>query len=911
MGCNKKSHRAFVVCLVLILFIWLSSLHAAAALPLHRISVSFDLSNHRIIGTVDLTIPKNVGAIVVGNGLRVTRAAINGKALDPRAKDGRINLPAHPDRSHVLLKYEGVFRGKDGKIDENTIGADGAFLVASWYPAAETELALFSLTARVPQGFQAVSEAEAVAIREVGRERLVNFDFPHPVPSINFVMAPYVVKTDRYREVELEAYLLPEDQGLADRYLAYTKKYLKMYEEMLGPYPFSRFAVVENILPTGYGMPTFTLLGRQVIKLPFIPETSLGHEILHSWFGNSVYVDYESGNWSEGLTAYLADHHYEHLKGKGWQHRRKAIENYESYVHPDNEIPLRYFYSGEDRALRAVGYGKAAMLFHMLKKRVGDKPFGAGLKLLAGEQRFQLTSWRDLERIFSKTSGEDLSDFFDFWLEKKGAIEVSLEKIRLYREGKYHKVEFTTRLTNSPKVVSIPIIIRAENGKERRELLVSSTEQTFGFSLEDKPLEIILDPDYDLFRSLDPTESRPVLSRLLGDPSRTVVLPETDKKIYESLIQELQNRGFDAVSVEDIDHSDLGKKTFLFLGAQSEFKSFFPEMSEPQSGFSLQVRQNPFKPKLVLGLALASDGEEVSGVVPKLFHYGPYSSLKFSKGMNLEKRTASSDRGIRVEVPPPVTGIALDTVLPLAEIISRIAEKTIVYVGEQHDRYGDHLMQLEVIQGLHQRHSKLAIGMEMFQRRYQKALDDFVACETDQQTFLRESRYFSTWRFNYNLYRDILQYAKEHGIPVVALNQDHELVAKVADEGLENLSPEEKEILPREMAFDDVPYEKRLRRVFELHQTEVPGDSAPQVFEYFHQAQILWDETMAESIAAFLADRPDYHLVVLAGSGHLAYGRASPREPTAGPGKAMPQSSPIPENHWSLVWQILSSFQVK
>jgi hypothetical protein len=105
-----------------------------------------------------------------------------------------------------------------------------------------------------------------------------------------------------------------------------------MYEDMLGPYPFRRFAVVENILPTGYGMPTFTLLGRQVLKLPFIPETSLGHEILHSWFGNSVYVDYAKGNWSEGLTSYLADHYYDALKEKGWQYRKKIIENYESYV---------------------------------------------------------------------------------------------------------------------------------------------------------------------------------------------------------------------------------------------------------------------------------------------------------------------------------------------------------------------------------------------------------------------------------------------------------------------------------------------------------------------------------------------------------------------------------------------------
>ncbi len=206
-----------------------------------------------------------------------------------------------------------------------------------------------------------------------------------------------------------------------------------------------------------------------------------------------------------------------------------------------------------------------------------------------------------------------------------------------------------------------------------------------------------------------------------------------------------------------------------------------------------------------------------------------------------------------------------------------MADKDIVYVGERHDRYGDHLVQLEMIRALHQRHPKLAIGMEMFQRRYQKALDDYISGESNEQTFLKQSHYFSTWRLNYHLYRDILQYAKDNGIPVVALNQDNELVSKVADEGLEKLSQEEKDRIPKEMAFDDEGYEKRLRKVFELHQTELGGDSAPQVFEYFHQAQVLWDETMAESIATFLADRPDYYLVVLAGTGHLAYGSGIPK----------------------------------
>ncbi|UCF01120.1 MAG: ChaN family lipoprotein [Deltaproteobacteria bacterium] len=877
MASIQKILFALIGCLVIAGVLCLSSLGRAASLPQHRITISFDLPKHRIYGTMNATIPQSVRTILAGKGLRITKFSINGEAAVAKVEDGRINLPLHPDRTHVRMEYEGVFSDDVRSGVENIIGAKGAFLLDGWYPAAEAELAHFSLEARVPKGFHAVSEAETITTHETGEGRLEVFHFPHPVPHIHFMMAPYVVNKDRHGDVEVATYLLPEDKDLSGLYLAYIKKYLGMYEDMLGPYPFRRFAVVENILPTGYGMPTFTLLGRQILKLPFIPETSLGHEILHSWFGNSVYVDYEKGNWSEGLASYLADHHYDALKEKGWQHRKQIVENYESYVHQDNEISIREFVSEEDRALRAVGYGKTAMFFHMLKNRAGDKAFREGLKQLAQKQRFRITSWQDLEGIFSNTAGEDLSGFFAFWLNNKGSMEVNLSKIRLNRPGSGYDLQFEIRVANSTMPVFIPVVIHTENKQEKHILPISAAAQTLSLPLQERPQKMIVDPDYDLFRRLDPPERSAVLSRLLGDPTRTILVPEANKEIYETLIQALQSQGFKTTSAEEIDHSNLGEKSFLLLGPQTELKSFFPGAPENPTGLFLQIRKNILNPGRVLGLVLAENADEVNGTGRKLLHYGQYSRLQFSGGKNMEKETTVSDRGIQLEVPQPATGIALEAVLPLSEIAFRVADKTIVYVGEKHDRYGDHLVQLEVIQALHRHHPKLAIGMEMFQRRYQKSLDDHISGETEIQTFLKESHYFSTWRFNYHLYEDILQYARANKIPVVALNQDDELVRKVANEGLESLSPEEKGRLPDELNLDDEPYKERLRSVFEMHQATLEGESIPQVFEYFHQAQILWDETMAESIANFLTDHPDYHMVVLAGSGHLAYGAGIPK----------------------------------
>ena len=425
---SKRMRTSLGVCFMWAILLCASLPVNAASLTHHRIDISFDLPNHRIRGSVDATVPSTVRKILVGRYLQITKFKINGKTTAVKLKEGRIHLPRHGDRTRVFIEYEGIFPIEGKGISDGMIGEEGAFLLTGWYPAAEADLSYFSLRATIPKSLHAVSEADYITSRDIGEEKLMIFDFPHPVTNIHFIMSDYVVNKDRYGKVELETYLLPEDKNLAARYLDFSKKYLEMYVDMLGPYPFRRFAVVENILPTGYGMPTFTLLGRQVLKLPFIPETSLGHEILHSWFGNSVYIDYEKGNWAEGLTSYLADHHYEELQKKGWQYRKKAIENYESYIREDNEISIRQFTSGGNRALRAVGYGKTAMLFHMLKKQVGDDSFGKALRRLIEKQSFHLTSWQDIEEVFSETAGEDLGSFFEFWLDGKGGMEIDLKK---------------------------------------------------------------------------------------------------------------------------------------------------------------------------------------------------------------------------------------------------------------------------------------------------------------------------------------------------------------------------------------------------------------------------------------------------------------------------------------------------
>jgi uncharacterized iron-regulated protein len=227
------------------------------------------------------------------------------------------------------------------------------------------------------------------------------------------------------------------------------------------------------------------------------------------------------------------------------------------------------------------------------------------------------------------------------------------------------------------------------------------------------------------------------------------------------------------------------------------------------------------------------------------------------------------------QLPELTTALDLNAATNLEGIIPVLAEKRVVLVGETHNRYDNHVMQLEIIRRLHAVHPRLAIGMEMFQQPFQHILDDYIAGRVDEKQLLRDTEYYRRWRFDFRLYAPILEYARENHLPVVALSLPAELTSKVGRAGISGLTASERKDLPDEIDRSDAAYEARLHKVFEHH----PGVDG-HGFENFVDVQLLWDEGMAERVADYLRTHPDYTMVVLAGTGHLAYGSGVPRRLT-------------------------------
>ena len=185
--------------------------------------------------------------------------------------------------------------------------------------------------------------------------------------------------------------------------------------------------------------------------------------------------------------------------------------------------------------------------------------------------------------------------------------------------------------------------------------------------------------------------------------------------------------------------------------------------------------------------------------------------------------------------------------------------------------YEDHKVQLQVIKRLHEKGHTFAIGMEMFQKPFQTIINQYLDGTISERTFLKNTEYFKRWKFDYNYYREIIDYAKANHIPVVALNIGNEIIRKVATEGLDGLTETEKTQIPNDMDMSDRGYREMLRDVYQQH----PHQQSTG-FGNFYQSQILWDETMAHAAHDFLKENEGYQFVVLAGVGHIMYGSGIP-----------------------------------
>ncbi|MDH4359560.1 MAG: M1 family aminopeptidase [Nitrospirota bacterium] len=673
-----------------------SPLEANASPPIHhQLHIELDPDTHAITGIDNIQLPQRYRAdssasFVLHPQLTIDRVEFNGQSLpvpapaatptlQPPSTRRVVDIPLppleQPDQPVVLtLAYHGLIddspKASSGlrfvRPDDTNghIGPNGVYLTFEtfWYPTWEQTLSTFDLTISLPSDWEAITQGREGPHTITDGRRTAQWTIPVPSEALTLAANHFTVHKQEWNGIQLATYLFPEEAHLAPQYLEATIRYLQRYTDLLGPYPFTKFAVVENFFPSGLGLPSFTLLGQGVVRRGYTQPYSLGHEIVHSWFGNSVFNDFAKGNWVEGLTTYLSNYYYDEATGnqqEAFNTRRRMVYEYNLYAMPDKEYPVRGFHHKETRMDNAIGYQKTALVFHMLRQEMGDGAFFNGVRRIIQEGTGTYLEWNDLLQIFSKAAGRDLGWFFQQWIDWSGAPTVHIQNIMVREDpGQQGHVTMTgTILQTEPAFkIQLPVHLDLHGGLTHDTLLnVDRSTQPFTLHLPAMPTTIGIDPKHDLLLRFQRDQLPPMLNRWETDIRRILIRPQTmtqdEEQSLETLLQRLDGQtGVETIQADNPVISE--PASYLVIGPSARrllesgsFKNCDKAM-DIQPG-QISIRQQAFEgPEMAFLISCPHprmaehtvtfffgwSPEAVTPVSRLLFFYGWDSYLVFKQG---------------------------------------------------------------------------------------------------------------------------------------------------------------------------------------------------------------------------------------------------------------------------------------
>ena len=630
----------------------------------------------------------------------------------------RVNLPE--GSSTLKLTYSGTLNFPLSSPEEEyargitetagLIRSDGVYLAGGtlWYPYFSDELVSFELAAAAPDGWHLISQGNGTSRDQAGQ---AHWDSGGLVDEIYLVGGPLTPYAEAAGAVAAQVYLREPDAALAEKYLSATAQYIEMYRGLIGPYPYGKFALVENFWETGYGMPSFTLLGPQVIRFPFILTSSYPHEILHNWWGNSVFVDYPTGNWCEGLTAYMADHLMKEQVDQAAEYRRDTLKKYRDFVRDGRDFPLTEFRSRHSAATEAVGYGKTLMGFHMLRRQLGDEAFKTALARFYREHRGSKAGFGDIRAQLEQVSGQDLKPFFQQWVELAGAADLRLDAVDVQTTGASFEVTGVLRQVQAGAKfeLQVPLSLTTADGLEAQVLSVTEAATSFSFETVSQPQLLEVDPEFDLFRLLDARETAPSIGQVFGDRKLLAILPaaahEATRAAYREMVERWRSPTQNMTIVLDVDVDELPADAAAWiLGQDNRFAPVlfqsdpalgltvsdtglqFQDRAIPAAGHStVAVRRHPANVNKAVGWIVVDPVAAFPGIASKLPHYGKYSYLAFEgdEPANIASgEWANNDSPLRADLRSaeqraagPVTAAPRPARKPLAELPAVFSEE--------------------------------------------------------------------------------------------------------------------------------------------------------------------------------------------------------------------------------------------
>lgn len=441
-------------------------------------------------------------------GMEITSVKSSGKPVEYSFANDLINIkPPQGTEVTFTISYFGI--PADGLIISKNKFGDRTFFGDNWpdrgrhwlptvdHPAYKSTVE-FIITA--PEQYEVVATGKLVEESDLAHQQKLTHwreSVPVSVKVMTIGVARFAMQlSGEVGNVPVTTWVYPQNrlEGFSD--FAVGPKVLEVLQSYIGPYPFEKLAHVQS--KTRFG-------GLENASNIFYFENSvngknereglIAHETAHQWFGNSATeADWHHVWLSEGFATYCTAlymeqaHGREHLVSLMKENRERIIEFAKKNTAPIVDTTI----TDINRVLSTNTYQKAAWVLHMLRRKMGDENFQAGVREYYDLYKGKTALTKDFFNVMQRHTSSDLSPFAQRWIYTGGHPHIA----GTWRWDKEQKTVFVNvELTqNAGFSVPVELLVTTEKEQFSTTLVVEPGKQELRFVCNQKPAKIDVDP---------------------------------------------------------------------------------------------------------------------------------------------------------------------------------------------------------------------------------------------------------------------------------------------------------------------------------------------------------------------------------------------------------------------------------
>lgn len=243
------------------------------------------------------------------------------------------------------------------------------------------------------------------------------------------------------------------------------------------------------------------------------------------------------------------------------------------------------------------------------------------------------------------------------------------------------------------------------------------------------------------------------------------------------------------------------------------------------------------------------------------------SSLLLSGCQTISIQSQTTQIPLQTKLEHAYSTILIDSqtgkIIDLKTLAQNLQDTDVIFIGEYHGNQASHLLEMQLQSALFELRPQQLLSMEMFNRDQQTILNRYLDNEIGEKYLMNKA---PAWPNYAGSYRPMIEFAKEHFIPVIAANASADIVRCIGryGQGYIDLLPENEKHWLAQSPFEN--NENYQTKFYDFMDTMRKMDDDHKQSSY--AAQLARDNTMAESILNALDEHPGFQLIHVNGSFH-------------------------------------------